>query len=77
MGTYPEPQRPGDRHRERFMVRLPEMFRTKLRLLRERTQQPMTALIRTAITLLLRAHGMWSKKDEQELQRQVNRDGQQ
>lgn len=52
------------------MVRLPEIFRTKLRILRDRTKEPMTGLVRTAIKLLLRAHGLWSKKDEQELKRQ-------
>ena len=52
------------------MVRLPEIFRTKLRVLRDRTKEPMTNLVRAAIKLLLRTHGLWSKKDEQELQRQ-------
>jgi hypothetical protein len=74
MGNNPEPPRPGDRHRERFLVRLPEIFRSKLRILRDRTQQPMTALIRMAVKLLLRAHGLWSKKDDQELRRQEQTD---
>jgi hypothetical protein len=64
--------RPGDRHRQAFKLRLPEIFRTKLRVLKERTGMPMTKLVQSALITLLRGFGLWTKKDETELERQEN-----
>jgi hypothetical protein len=63
------PQR-GDRHSSRFMVRLPEIFRNKLRLLSERSGKPITQLVQAALKTLLRGFGLWHKEDERELERQ-------
>jgi hypothetical protein len=62
---------PGDRHSSRFMLRLPEIFRTKLRLLREKTGKPITQLVQAALKLFLKGVGLWKKADERELERQT------
>lgn len=62
------PHRSEDRHRFTFMIRLPEIFRSKLVALRERTGKPMTILVQTALKGLLAAAGLWSKQDEKELE---------
>jgi hypothetical protein len=62
----------GDRHRSGFRLRLPEIFRAKLQLLKEKTGKPMTVLVQSALKLLLRSFGLWKKKDEEELQREAN-----
>jgi hypothetical protein len=54
----------GDRHASPFMVRLPEIFRRKLQLLKERTGRPMTWLIIDALKRYLARFGLWSKHDE-------------
>jgi hypothetical protein len=61
----------GDRHTSRFMVRLPEIFRSKLRLLHERTGKPITQLIQSALKMFLKRFGFWSQQDERELKRQL------
>lgn len=63
--------RQGDRHRSDFRLRLPEIFRSKLQLLRERTGRPMTVLVQSALKLLFRKFGMWTQPDEDALRRQV------
>jgi hypothetical protein len=63
-------KRPGDRHRHAFKLRLPEIFRTKLQVLKEKTGTPMTKLVQSALKMLLRGFGLWKKKDEKELERQ-------
>jgi hypothetical protein len=60
----------GDRHRSRFMVRLPELFRTKLNALKEKTGNPMSALVQWGLKLLLRRFGLWKKEDDRELGQQ-------
>jgi hypothetical protein len=62
--------RSGDRHRYAFKLRLPEIFRTKLQALKERTGTPMTKLVQSALKTLLRAFGLWKQQDEKELERQ-------
>jgi predicted transcriptional regulator len=62
--------RSGDRHRHTFMVRLPEIFRTKLRWLAEKTGKPMTALIKAALTSFFTRLGAWNREDAQELARE-------
>lgn len=52
------------------MVRVPEIFRTKLQLLRKTTGKPMTALVQWALKLLLRGFGLWNKEDDKELERE-------
>jgi hypothetical protein len=61
-----EAQKPnnGDRHASTFMLRLPEVFRHKLQLLRQRTGRPMTALVCEALKRYLARFGLWSKRDE-------------
>jgi hypothetical protein len=66
----------GDRHRSRFMVRVPEIFRTKLQLLREKTGRPMTSLVQWALKMLLRGFGLWTKEDDKELAREQPGHGQ-
>jgi hypothetical protein len=56
----------GDRHSSGFMLRLPEIFRTKLRLLKQKTGKPMTELVGAALKLLLRQSRMWQKEDERD-----------
>ena|SRR5579871_1963888 len=68
-------ERTGDRHRSRFMVRVPEIFRTKLQLLRERTGKPMSALVQWGLKLILRRFGLWNKSDDVELDRQQETTG--
>lgn len=67
-----EAANPGDRHVSHFLVRLPEVFRGKLRLLRAKTGKPITQLVQSALKLFLKGFGLWSKKDERELQRQTS-----
>jgi len=62
--------RSHDRHRNTFMVRLPEIFRTKLRALASKTGRPMTSFIKTALKTFLTAVGMWHRQDDAELARQ-------
>jgi hypothetical protein len=64
------PDKSSDRHRSRFMVRVPEIFRTKLQLLKEKTGKPMTALVQWALKLLLRGFGLWKEEDDKELERE-------
>jgi hypothetical protein len=52
------------------MIRVPEVFRDKLQLLRERTGKPMTELVQSALKVLLRRFGLWGKKDERALERE-------
>lgn len=58
------PKRPGDRHASLFMLRLPEVFREKLRLLRERTGTPMTQLVKAALKRYLALFGLWGPEDD-------------
>lgn len=62
------PEEPGDRsdrHASGFMVRLPEVFRTQLNLLRDRHyaehryRPPLTTLVRQALEDFLRTQGLW------------------
>jgi predicted transcriptional regulator len=62
--------RSDDRHRHTFMVRLPEIFRTKLRALASKTGRPMTSFIKAALKTFFTAAGMWDRKDDAELARQ-------
>ena len=65
-------ERAADRHRSGFRLRLPEIFRAKLQLLKKKTRKPMTVLVQSALKLLLRSFGLWKKKDEEELQREAS-----
>lgn len=56
-----------DRHRHTFMVRLPEIFRSKLRFLAEKTGKPMTSFIKTALKSFLTLAGLWHRQDDVEL----------
>jgi predicted transcriptional regulator len=56
-----------DRHRQTFMIRLPEIFRTKLRWLAEKTGKPMTALIKAALISFFAKLRLWRKEDERQL----------
>lgn len=67
-----EAANPGDRHVSHFLIRLPEVFRGKLRLLRARTGKPITQLVQSALKLFLKGFGLWRKQDERELQRQAS-----
>jgi hypothetical protein len=69
-GMETNDKRPGDRHRHTFKLRLPEIFRTKLQVAKEKTGTPMTKLVQSALKWLLRGLGLWNKKDEKELERQ-------
>lgn len=57
----------GDRHRSTFMVRLPEVFREKLRILKNRFGILMTEAIQVALKDYLAKFGLWKKKDDQRL----------
>jgi hypothetical protein len=70
LGMKPNSDATGDRHTSSFMLRLPEIFRTKLLLLKEKTGKPMTALVQWGLKLLLRRFGLWNRQDEKELKRQ-------
>jgi predicted DNA-binding protein len=59
-----------DRHRETFMVRLPEIFRTKLNALAQKTGRPMTSFIKAALKSFLSLMGLWHRQDDLELARQ-------
>jgi hypothetical protein len=61
----------GDRHNSHFMVRLPEIFRTKLRLLRDKSGKPITQLIQSALKMFLKRLGFWSQQDELKLRREL------
>lgn len=63
--------RSEDRHRSRFMFRLPEIFREKLQALKARTGKPMTRLLIEALTSFLKKFGMWSRRDEQRLEAEM------
>lgn len=52
------------------MVRLPEIFRTKLRGLADKTGKPMTSFIKTALKTFLTAVGRWSAEDDKILAQQ-------
>jgi hypothetical protein len=52
------------------MLRIPEIFRSKLRLLKEKTGTPMTKLVQSALKMLLRGFGLWKKEDEKVLESQ-------
>lgn len=67
MSDTPDNRR-KDRHRSLFMIRLPEIFRTKLAQLAARSGQSMTALVQTALKRFLARAGMWSKQDEAALE---------
>jgi hypothetical protein len=56
--------RAGDRHISPFMLRLPEVFREKLRILRERTGTPMTQLVKAALKRYFALCGLWGKEDD-------------
>jgi hypothetical protein len=49
------------------MVRLPELFRNKLRLLKRRFGILMTEAVQVALKEYLAKFGLWSKQDEQAL----------
>jgi hypothetical protein len=49
----------ADRHASGFMVRLPEVYREQLRLLRPKTRRTMTEEIKMAIEKHLEAEGLW------------------
>ena len=59
----PNHQRRADRHASPFMVRLPLIFRDKLRILRDRTGTPMTSLVMTALKRYLGSFGLWGPED--------------
>jgi hypothetical protein len=63
-------QRSGDRHRHTFMLRLPEIFRTKLRWLADKTGKPMTGLVKAALTSFFTRLGVWGKEDDRILAEQ-------
>jgi hypothetical protein len=56
-----------DRHRSPFMIRLPEVFRTKLAQYADRSGQTMTALVKLALKQFLARAGLWSKQDDARL----------
>jgi hypothetical protein len=57
-----------DRHRSGFMLRLPEIYRTQLKKLREKTRRPMTTDIQIALEKYLADNDLWpppeSDRDE-------------
>lgn len=61
----------SDRHRSGFRLRLPEIFRTKLRLLGRRTGEPMTLLVQAALRGFLQRAGLWTRKDDEQLRREA------
>ncbi|MBY0527626.1 MAG: hypothetical protein K2R98_29785 [Gemmataceae bacterium] len=67
----PSSDRPGDRHKHRFLVRLPEIFRDKLRQLRDRTGRPMTQIIWSALRAYLKRFGLWNSHDDKVLEAQT------
>jgi hypothetical protein len=57
-----------DRHGSGFMIRLPEIYRTQLRKLREQMRRPMTSEIQIALEEHLAKFNLWppsEKADEQ------------
>jgi len=63
MSTTPEHRR-KDRHRSPFMIRLPELFRTKLIQCATRSGQTITALVKLALKQFLARAGLWTKQDD-------------
>jgi predicted DNA-binding protein len=56
----------NDRHRSRFMVRLPEIYRIQLNKLRRRTGLTIVEVVRAALEDHLDKHGLWPPKGEGE-----------
>jgi hypothetical protein len=55
-----------DRHRSRFMVRLPEAYHTQLMKLKKRTGKTIAAEVRAALEAYLAEHGLWPPPTELE-----------
>lgn len=66
----PQNPRSHDRHASGFMIRLPEIFRSKLQVLRRKTKKPMTELVIVALKAFLARFGLWKKADERALERE-------
>jgi hypothetical protein len=52
-----------DRHGSGFMIRLPEVYRSQLRILRPKTRRPMTTEIQIALEEYLAKFDLWPPAD--------------
>jgi hypothetical protein len=53
-----------DRHASSFLIRLPEVYRDQLRLLRQQTRRAMTEEAKIALESHLASHDLWPPKGQ-------------